>query len=66
VAYNETTYKQRNEMSNRTFIQIAIVVTVIAIHRKNKRLAEARARQQAFTDAAHDYTNLYFDTRSFY
>jgi len=53
-------------MSNRTFIQIAIVVTVIAIHRKNKRLAEARARQQAFTDAAHDYTNLYFDTRSFY
>ena len=53
-------------MSNRTFIQIAIVVTVIAIHRKNKRMAEARVRRSTPVDAMpRDWTNAYFDTRMF-
>lgn len=49
-------------MSNRTFIQIAIVVTVIAIHRKNKRMAEARARQTpADKPMYYDYPEFYFN-----
>ena len=53
-------------MSNRTFIQIAIVVTVFTIYRKNKRMAEARARRLPLIDVMpRDWTNQYFDTRMF-